>query len=124
MKVLFLVFIILLLLNNINIKEPFENPDEKIFKSCGNNYEIDYNSYKEPENGLYTEVLKMKYKNFNEFKDDIPLCYEETHPKNDKNSYDYFNSNLLDDPFDVYSKPDETHKPILYGFDTSKYKIN
>ena len=121
MKVLFFVFIILLLLNNINIKENFKNPDEKIYKSCGNSYEIDYNNYEEPLDGLYTEVLKMKYKNFNEFKGVVPLCYGEKHPKDDKNQYDYFNPSL-NDPFDVYSKPDETHKPILYGFDVKFIK--
>ena len=88
MKTLFFFFVIFVFLhlqkkNNI-IKEPFENPDEKIFKSCGNKYLIDYNPFEEPENGLYTEILKMKYKEFRNFKDDIPICYEEIHPRNDK----------------------------------------
>ena len=52
----------MVLLINHPLKEHFENPDEKIFKSCGNVYEIDFNNYQEPLNGLYTEVLKMKYK--------------------------------------------------------------
>ena len=127
MKTLFLFFCNIRIFtftekNNI-IKEPFKNPDEKIFKSCGNKYLIDYNLFKEPENGLYTEILKMKYKEFGNFKDDIPICYEEIHPRNDKERYDYFNSNLLEDPMDIYSKPGETHKPILYGFDVSEYRI-
>jgi len=119
MKILFFVLIIFVFFKNNILTEPFENPDEKIFKSCGNVYEIEYNNYKEPPNGLYTEALKMKYKNFGSFKDDIPLCYEEIHNGNhntDDNDYDYFNPKL-EDPMDPYSKPDETHKPILYDFD-------
>ena len=122
MKILFFVLIMMVLLINNPLKEPFENPDEKIFKSCGNVYEIDFNNYQEPLNGLYTEVLKMKYKDLGGLRNDIPLCFEEIHNgnhTNDDNYYDYFNPKL-EDPMDPHSRPDETHKPILYGFDISQ----
>ena len=124
MKILFFILIIFVFLQNKVLTEPFENPDEKIFKSCGNVYEIDFNNYQEPLNGLYTEVLKMKYKNLGGLRNDIPMCFEEIHNgnhNNDDNDYDYFNPKL-EDPMDPYSKPDETHKPILYGFDVDFIK--
>ena len=120
MKILFLVFIILLLVMNFKkrvIKENFENPDEKVYISCGNKYIVEDNIHLEPLNGLYTKILEMKYKGLGRLHNKTPICNQEIHNRNDKNTYDYFNSNLLEDPYDPYSKPDETHKPILYGFD-------
>ena len=118
MKILFLIFIIFLviILRNKNIRENFENPDEKIYLSCGNKYIVEDNIHIESLNGLYTEILKMKYKGLGGLHNKVPICNQEIYNRNDKNTYDYFNVKL-DDPYDFYSKPDETHKPILYGFD-------
>lgn len=126
MKILFFFFVIFIFLhlqkkNNI-IKEPFENPDENIYISCGNSYIIEDNIAYEPLNGLYTEILKIKYEDIGGIKNKVPICYKEIHPRNDKNYYDYFNGDLLENPMDLYSKPNETHKPILYGFDVDFIK--
>jgi len=126
MKVLFLTLVILLLVMDFKkekkvLKEPFENPDERIFETCGNSYIVEDNIIHEPLNGLYTEILKMKYKDLGGLQNKVPICYEEVHPDNDKKEYDYFNG-ILEDPMDLYSKPNETDKPILYGFDVEIIK--
>ena len=98
MKILFLLFIFIFSLMFNFSKEKFAN--NEIFLSCNNSYDVVINNDPLVLNGLYTELLKKKYKNFNEKNEIIPIC---TRDKNYNINYDYFNPEIIT-PLNTYHK--------------------
>ena len=98
MKIVFFLFIFIFsLIFNFN-KEKFAN--NEIFLSCNNNYDVVINNDPLVLNGLYTELLKKKYKNFNQKNEIIPICARD---KNYNINYDYFNPEI-NTPLNTYHK--------------------